>query len=253
MNKISNPTMIYFVEKECTPSWKISNNELTFYDLLFILSGSADYIIDDVPYHVEKGDILFISCGSTRTASTTGMKCVSIDFLLNEGDEISIPTVSNVADFDEFYHLFRELKYEWLQKSEGYQLKCQAVFALILHKLLYGQKDEKGNRHVRTIKRYIIEHYMEEITVSGLADMLNINPVYCGALFKKSEGISIHEFIINVRINKAASLLQTGEYNVGEVADLTGFKDVYYFSSTFKRIMHVPPSGFRGLETVYPD
>lgn len=247
MNKVIKPTMIYFVEKECTPAWKLTDHKLAFYDLVFVLKGTADYFIDNVPYHVEKGDILFIKCGSTRTATTPGMKCVSIDFILNDADEISLPTISTMTNFDEFYHLFRELKYEWLQKSEGYQLKCQAIFALILHKLLYGCKDEMGNRHIRTIKRYIIEHYREEITVYGLAARLNINPVYCGALFKKSEGISIHEFLINVRINKASGLLETGEYNVGEVADLTGFKDVYYFSTTFKRVMHVPPSEYLGL------
>ena len=245
MTNLTFPHMIYFVEKECTPSWKISTQQIAFYDLVFVLDGSADYTIDDTEYHVVKGDILFIRCGSTRTASTTGMKCVSIDFVLNNGDEISIPTVLKAVNFNEFYHLFRELKYEWLQQSEGYQLKCQAIFALILHKLLYKHDEEKGNRHVRSIKRYIIEHYSEDITVSGLAEKLNINSVYCGALFKNSEGKSIHNFLMKVRVNKAAILLESGEYNISEAAELTGFKDVYYFSNTFKRIMGISPSEYR--------
>ncbi len=245
MNNITFPSMIYFVEKECTPSWKIINQKIPFYDLVFVLEGSSDYIIDGVQYHVEKGDILFIKRGSTRTASTTGMQCVSIDFQLRDGEEILIPTVSSMTDLNEFYHLFRELKYEWLQQSQGYQLKCQAVFALLLHKLLFMNGENNGNRHVRSIKRYIIEHYTEEITVSLLADKLNINRVYCGALFKKSEGMTIHSFLMKVRINKAAILLQLGEYNIGEVAELTGFKDVYYFSNTFRRLMLLSPSEYR--------
>ncbi len=98
---------------------------------------------------------------------------------------------------------------------------------------------------MRSIKRYIIEHYSEDITVSGLAEKLNINSVYCGALFRKSEGKSIHNFLMKVRVNKAAILLQSGEYNISEVAELTGFKDVYYFSNTFKRIMGISPSEYR--------
>ncbi len=245
MNNITFPSMIYFVEKECTATWKIVNQKIPFYDLVFVLDGRADYIIDEVQYHIETGDILFIKRGSTRTASTGGMQCVSIDFVLNEGEDISIPAITKITDINEFYHLFRELKYEWLQKSDGYQLKCQAIFALILHKLLFLNREDKGNRHVRSIKRYIIEHYTEEITVSLLADKLNINSIYCGALFKKSEGMTIHNFLTKVRINKAAILLQSGEYNVGEVAELTGFKDVYYFSNTFRRHMQLSPSEYR--------
>ncbi len=247
MNNVIYPTMIYFVEKECTSSWKISLQKIAFYDLVFVLDGSADYTIDGVNYHIVKGDILFIKCGSTRIASTEGMKCVAIDFVLSNGERVSIPTITKVNDFTEFYHLFRDLKYEWLQQSEGYQLKCQAIFALILHKLLYFNRNDSGNRHVRSIKRYIIEHYTEDITVSQLADKLNLNNVYCGALFKKSEGMTIHTFLMKVRINKAAILLQSGEYSVSEVAELTGFNDVYYFSNTFRKVMQLSPSEYRKL------
>jgi AraC-like DNA-binding protein len=245
--KFSNyPTMIYFVQKECSTNWRIKDNLIHFCDLVFVLSGSADYIIDHIPYHIKTGDILCIQPGSIRTASTTGMSCVSIDFLVNDDDlPIPLPPVTTDIDLADFEPLFTSIKHEWLQQTEGYQLKCQALFGLILHTLLYKQNAQEENIHIKAIKQYVIEYYQENITIGMLAKKVNLNPVYCGALFKKYEHQTIHEFIAQVRINKAANLLQLGEYNVSEVATLTGFNDIYHFSNTFKRIRKTSPSDYR--------
>lgn len=238
--------MIYFVQKECSTNWKITDNLIHFCDLVFVHSGCADYIIDHKHYHITAGDILCIQPGSTRTASTTGMSCVSIDFLVDPDDlPLLLPPVTSGIDLADFEPLFESIKHEWLQQSEGYQLKCQALFGLILYKLLYSQNAPAENLYINTIKKYVIEHYQQNITVSMLAKRVKLNPVYCGALFKKCEGKTIHEFIAQVRINKAANLLQLGEYNVSEVAALTGFNDIYHFSNTFKRIKKIAPSDYR--------
>ena len=245
-----HPEMFYFVWKKCTPNWKIPTQRIDFNDLLFVWEGSADYTVDGRHYHIQKGDILFIAAQSTRSASTAGMECVSIDFYLEGQEEIRLPVVSSRPDFDDFRWLFQDLNYELLQKREGFQLKCQAYFALILHKLIYEGREDSANAHIETVKRYVIDHYDEKLTVKSLAQIANINPVYCGALFKRLEGRSISSFINSVRINKAAALLETGEYNVGEVAEKTGYSDVYYFSNTFKRLMGVSPNTYKNEPTV---
>ncbi|MBB6677861.1 helix-turn-helix transcriptional regulator [Cohnella lubricantis] len=237
--------MTYFVRKICNTSWKLEPHRISYYDLVFMLEGSADYRVDGVAYHVREGDLLLIKPGSERYATTTGMTCVAIDFKLREGEHIDLPVVSSRKDFDDFQWLFQELDFEWLQQKDGYQLKCQAIFALILHKLLFEGQHNSANVHVEAIKRYIVEHYDEKLSVAEVARAVKLNPVYCGALFKKSEGRSISEFINLVRVNQAASLLETGEYNVGEAAERTGFKDIYHFSNTFKRLMGMPPGTYR--------
>lgn len=132
-------------------------------------------------------------------------------------------------------------------EETGYEMKCQALFALVLHRLLYEEDPGRHNLHVEAIRRYILAHYCEEITVQSLAQRQGLNPVYCGALFRREEGCTIAAFISRVRINKAADLLRTGEYTVGEVAERVGFKDIYYFSNTFKKQMGISPIHYRNL------
>ena len=126
-------------------------------------------------------------------------------------------------------------------------MKCQGLFGLVLHRLLYEEDPGRRNLHVEAIRRYILAHYCEEITVQSLAQRQGLNPVYCGALFRREEGCTIAAFISRVRINKAADLLRTGEYTVGEVAERVGFKDIYYFSNTFKKQMGISPIHYRNL------
>lgn len=251
MNGFIHPQIIYFVKKECDSNWRIDNQKILCYDLVFVLEGSADYWVDGVPCRLQQGDILCIQPQSVRTAATMGMVCVAIDFLLPEGETLDLPIVTPWKDILEFQGLYNEMNYEWLQKKDGYLMKCHALFSLMLHKLLFEKGKDEANVHVGLIKRYIVEHYHEEMTVKSLAAVANINPVYCGALFKKLEKRTISDFIHQVRINKAASLLESGEYNVGEVAEKTGFKDIYYFSSTFKRMMGISPRAYRNNVDVH--
>lgn len=245
MKELIHPSMIYFVKKECDPSWRIDHQQISFYGMVFLLEGSADYIIDGVPYRLQQGDVLCVHPGSCRSATTSGMACVAIDFVLQPGEAVDLPVVTLWKDFTDMQWIMNEINYEWLQKNDGYAMKCQALLTLILHKLLYERRNRQTNVHVNAIKRYIVEHYQEELTVKAIARVVNLNPVYCGALFKKVEKRTISEFINRVRINKAAALLESGEYNVSEAAERTGFKDIYHFSSTFKQLMGISPRAYR--------
>lgn len=240
-----HPTLIYFVLKECSPSWRIDTPSFSKYGLTFILEGGADYVIDGHAFHASKGDVVFSRLNGSRKASTTGMSCVALDFLLGPGESLDLPDVFSPEDFQEYLWYFHEINYEWLQQNPAGNMKSQALFLLVLHRLLYQSGQDQGNSHVEKIKHYIVEHFNEKLTVQSLAEMARINPVYCGALFKKQEGCTVSEYINRVRINKAASLLGTGEYTVGEVAYKTGFSDIYYFSTSFKKFVGMSPSAYR--------
>ncbi|MBQ7915511.1 MAG: helix-turn-helix transcriptional regulator [Firmicutes bacterium] len=242
-----HPEMYYFVQKECTTNWHLNDHKILAYSLLFVMEGSAHYIIDGKSYEPQKGNIIFIKPGSVRTAWTEGMRVTALDFVLPEGESLELDTMMYRSDLDAFLDIFRDIRPDWLLRRQGYELKCQALFALVLHKLMYEVDPGKRNQHVENMKSYILEHYKEEILVNHLAQLCNLNPVYCGALFKKEEGCTIAEFVNRLRMNKAADLLRKGEHTVGEVSESVGFKDIYYFSNTFKKYMGVSPIQYRNL------
>lgn len=66
-------------------------------------------------------------------------------------------------------------------------------------------------------------------------------------LFKEETGASPHQYYLNLRINRAKSLLQTTELNINEVAFQSGFESEYYFSKFFKKKINLSPTEFRLL------
>ncbi|WP_394706631.1 helix-turn-helix domain-containing protein [uncultured Draconibacterium sp.] len=66
-------------------------------------------------------------------------------------------------------------------------------------------------------------------------------------LYKKLKaltGQSPSEFIKTIRLKKAMGIIQQGEKSISEVAELTGFSDSKYFSTSFKKFYGKPPSSF---------
>ncbi|MEM6630964.1 MAG: ATP-binding protein [Bacteroidota bacterium] len=66
-------------------------------------------------------------------------------------------------------------------------------------------------------------------------------------LYKKLKaltGQSPSEFVKVIKLKKALVLLKEGKYSISEVADLSGFSDAKYFSTSFKKFYGKPPSSF---------
>ena len=127
-------------------------------------------------------------------------------------------------------------------------MKCNALLMLILHKLLFAEISEEKNSYIEEIKRFILNNYTNSITVKQIARHVKLDPTYCGALFIKDQNQTISDFITNIRINQAKALLVSGSL-ISEVADLTGFSNVHYFSNVFKKIVGVSPSTFKNANT----
>lgn len=248
MENLFNAQIKYFVRKECSTSWRLERQVFQKYGLVLVLSGDARYLIDGVAYSVHAGNLVCFTPGVTREATTQGMSIAALDFTLLRGS-FALPAVSEFTRTEELERLLTEFQYEWLQKGKGYELKCNALFLLILHALLYGGRVPAANPHVEKIKRYIVEHSTEPVSLPKLAELTGLSTVYCGALFRKTQGVTIAQYANRIRVEKAAAMLAES-HNISEVAYSCGFNDVYYFSSTFKRMMGVPPSVYRDRSTL---
>jgi len=238
---------MYFVEKPCGTDWYLAREDIHFYSLTFITDGEAYYEINGHSINAKKGDIIFAKPGSTRYALTeTGMRCVAIDFFLPENQDINLPLYRHWGSFSDFRMIFIEMNHEWLLKHDGYMMKCQALLMLLLHGLIHDKKEEEKNIYIERIKLYILQRYTENLTVAQIANHVNLHPTYCGAIFKKAENQSINDFIKQVRVNQAKALLVIG-HSISDVAEITGFPNVHYFSNVFKKSVGVPPSTFQKL------
>ncbi len=83
-----------------------------------------------------------------------------------------------------------------------------------------------------------------ELTVQSIAEQLHFNYSYLCTIFKRDTDLSVNEYIVKKRMNKAKSLFQQGSCNIGLVAQQLGFVDCSYFSKIFKRTNGVTPTEY---------
>lgn len=82
--------------------------------------------------------------------------------------------------------------------------------------------EEQGRWYIRPAKKYIADHFRENIMLADVANMLHITPVYLSTIFKKEEGQNFSEYIIQYRMNIAKELLKKPEYSISQVGDMVG-------------------------------
>lgn len=95
---------------------------------------------------------------------------------------------------------------------------------------------------------YLKDHYTESINLELLAESLNYSVPHFSALFKKRTGYSPIDYLIRIRIDKAANLLVETDATLREIAASVGYKDPYYLSRLFKKNMGSSPDRFRSRE-----
>jgi len=83
------------------------------------------------------------------------------------------------------------------------------------------------------------------MSVDSLAKQAQMNEYKFSCLFKLMFKYSVHQFIINEKLENARELLKTGEHSISQVAFLSGYDSPAAFSTIFKKKYGYPPSMFR--------
>ena len=92
---------------------------------------------------------------------------------------------------------------------------------------------------------YIDSHFNEKITVDELAAYVKLNPRYLTTLFKKEMGRTITEYISNMRVEVAQSLLARTDYTYAQIAYSLSFCSQSHFSKVFREHTGYTPREYR--------
>ncbi len=91
------------------------------------------------------------------------------------------------------------------------------------------------NPHVNQCKQYIFSHLHDKLTVRDLADSFNLNANYLSDLFRKYEGVSLSQYILREKINRAINLLIYSDYSYSDIALYLGFSSQSHLGTQFKK------------------
>ncbi|HKQ40341.1 MAG TPA: helix-turn-helix transcriptional regulator, partial [Verrucomicrobiae bacterium] len=78
----------------------------------------------------------------------------------------------------------------------------------------------------------------------SLAGAAGLSPFHFARLFKRSTGLSPHQYVLRCRVERARGLLMRSKASIAEVAVEVGFCDQSHLAAHFKRVYGVSPKAF---------
>jgi AraC-like DNA-binding protein len=105
--------------------------------------------------------------------------------------------------------------------------------------------DVSSAEKLQMIDRYINTNILTKISLEEVASYLGMNRTYFCMFFKKHYGKGFSDYLNDLRIEKAASLLLKGDRSIAEIARECGYKTVPYFNRAFKRSKGETPGVYR--------
>lgn len=97
---------------------------------------------------------------------------------------------------------------------------------------------------LRLVFDYINDHLEQELSLENLAEIAQLSPYHFCRSFKRSTGLTPHQYVIRQRVERAKLLLKDGKTGIAEVAAACGFTHQSHLNRHFKRLTGVTPKKF---------
>lgn len=235
-------------------------------ELLFILSGETDLIVEDAVYHLGKEDIVVININEIH--ELRGENCVLIAIQMKpsifEGeidhrDELFFDcnscTNPNRKAFDSIRQLIAHMVKNNTTKQQNYQLLNKSFAYQLIYLLLSQFKAENSSGHsprshknmerVEQIIRIINTNYASELTLDSLAEEVHLSVPYLSRFFNRQLGTTFLNYLNSVRLSHAVNELLSTDLSIEQLALENGFSSAHSFVQIFKKSYHCLPSVYR--------
>lgn len=106
-------------------------------------------------------------------------------------------------------------------------------------------KQDRSIMVIQKVCEYISQNYMRDISLEGMAEMVNFSSFYFSKIFKDYKNMNFIEYLTEVRIKKGKELLKNPTINIKDVSNLIGYGNPDYFARVFKRSVGLTPTEYR--------
>ncbi len=142
----------------------------------------------------------------------------------------------------------REIKNIMLQaRMQSLLTTALTDYCMELATYFFERMEIRHSKIIEQICTYIDKNYMDELSVSSIAESVFLTPNYVSLIFKQATRMTVIEFITKVRIEKSKELLKSPDLKIFEIAEMVGYPNPRYFSKVFKKITGLHPSQFKDI------
>jgi AraC-like DNA-binding protein len=221
-------------------------------ELHYITEGKADFHLGQSTYNVVPGDLVIINPSELHAIYATQKPYHARVIIFDIADIAQELASCNyifapiIKDDPTIGDLSQRIFSEMQEARLGWKQQCKA---LVLELLVYlcrncvvqslqlreSVRRRKNLDRLNLVLCYIEANYCQDISVMQLANMVYLSEDRFAHLFRESIGIAPIQFINDLRLKKALTLLRMQEYTATEVAEIVGFRDYNNFERQFRK------------------
>ncbi len=167
-------------------------------------------------------------------------------WLKQHGIDVAFPEGSLLVENPYLHFLFAKLYHEFMVKDHYSTVAIEVLVAQIVEVLgtINRMHDKDIPNWIKDLKELL--HYdTEHLSLSYLADQLDVHPVHISRAAPKYLTTSLGEYIRQVKLKKALSLLLDSTHSLTAIAYHSGFADQSHFNRVFKSYFNMNPGTYR--------
>ena len=238
-------------------------------ELIYVISGEMKVKSENKTYFIKNDEVLFVNSSTPhstiyKSKDFSGLlvqfrnpfsgkghfgylyrffspDCEGV-YVFSEGDEKN--NIKNSIEEISKVNVGNDSVSQCLVASQMYKI----LSVLYEKNLIYSPEikltDNKNIERLIPVLEYIDLNYSQQISLSTLSDIVNLNEYYFCRFFKKTLGCTATDYINYVRTYYASNMLLEDK-NIVDICYETGFSSLSYFNRTFKKYFIYPPSVYR--------
>ncbi len=248
-----------------------------FEELVLILDGHGKHQVGEEVYDISAGDV-FVMLGNMSHCYPEASQ-LSLINLLYDTSNLRLPRADlgalpgyhaifqveprlrqqqrfqnrlklDMAELGRLAGMIAEIEAELRTKAPGSHFLATAHFMRVVGLLARAYTKmpvgmEKPLHQISELLGYLEQHYAEPLTIDDLTKKARMSQSTLFRVFRHIMGRSPMDYLIQLRVGKAAQILRREPLRISEVSEAVGFSDSNYFSRQFHQVMGVSPREYR--------
>ncbi len=258
-NQSIQVTLLYVALSKYGNDWISLPHSHNFTEFFYITNGTGKFSVEAEILDVRANDLIILNPTLTHTEISNPSKPMEyivlgvegIKFQAEDREYIHLNGSAHKSDLHLYFNtLAHEMKLDRPYRDFVCQNLLNIIFTIILRNDSFQISLVNGpqlTRECQIVKKYIEDHYKENITIETLSSLVHLNKHYFVHYFTKHIGTSPINYLIARRIDESKHLLESTNYSLSSISQMLGFSSPSYFSQTFKRTTNISPQEYRKL------
>ncbi|HSE42939.1 MAG TPA: AraC family transcriptional regulator [Acidobacteriota bacterium] len=227
------------------------------YVIEVVVRGNVCFECDRKTYIAPEGSIILLHPGQVHNGRSADSSAVmyrsfhpTADWMMWSSHYLNCS--SYPAHFKSIIIEDRSIAQQLVKAHKAFQkqdvLNSESLMLEAFSSVLESKSDVSKNapESIARAKEYLHAEYTRSVQLTELADISGLSPFYFLRTFAKTTGLTPHEYLCNLRVEKARQFLSDG-LSIAETATATGFFDQSHLHRHFRRILGITPGKYRAI------